>query len=437
MFLPSRERARLILSVTTDSKLGVMFTAGAVMALRDLGLLSLVQVFCGTGQASVILNCLCDAFRCVPTKFYTDNSSNRVNRVEFAWRALLLPPTESEPDVLMHGFFHRVVQWCHCNQEFEMYHSRIRKCPLIWAHPWSCELGSLLQGHALDKSVFCARVSRVRPAEQSNHRPIFLWCAHEVGTSNSLVLTNDPNAPKCPALGVKFARPDDVTDCNTFIATCICDSNTSACVDVDIGSTRVALQSGLEVDPLGMRPANVYYIQEKLGPLPHMDDMKCDLSDHVEDGVSNKVILIDAFTDSPSYDNDYSVGVKARCKSDIDLLMSAPDSKHERPIAFHGQIVDMYNMNTYNHKETNSSFFDDIQMSSFENSGLCGCDRDLGYHAANLGYVQTLRTFATAVQMERLKSRHIQLCYQVDDSYGFYTHHFGSPPTRDNNPENT
>jgi hypothetical protein len=431
--LPSRERARFLLNVTTDSKLGVMFIAGAVMALRQLGLLSLVHVFCGTGMGNIVLTSLADAFRRVPKRIYRDNSLNKQERTEFAWRALLLPPATSEHDVLAHYFFDYVTRWCLYNHEYDMYHSRVCSVPTNWATPWAAELAHQFKNTNIDIAVESICNSRVRPRDITWHRPNFLLCASEAGTSVSVCYTNDPQASQVGVFGTDFVRPGCVSSASEFVAASVCGAALSSPHSLRINNVMVAVQSGLSVDPLGMRASGVYYIQEKLGTLPRMENIQPDLGGSPELCVSQKLILIDAFTYSKSYFHESDIGVRSICTTDRDLLMSAPDTKHERPIAFNRQLVTMYDpcrllgpeCDTTNNRKL---FLRAVEESTFADEGLCGSDPVLAFHAANLGFIETLYAFGTHEQRVSLKQSFRPLCPHVSDEFDFFHQVFGVPP---------
>lgn len=343
LVLQGRERPRLLLDVVANTKYSMLYAAGAVMGLRDIGVLPLTAVFSGSGMGTLLLWFLVEAReRMLRDGWYQCDQGVTVGqRIEHLWRNLLMRPVGREPDVLMECFFRPLLHWAECNQEWRMFRRRVGHCRLgRWLDPWSGELQLLLREDFPDAAAVWNRFRRPVQSEGddafTDHRPVFLFNAAQPRRKRVVCLTNDPSAPQLPALDTDYLRPGRDVHPLDFVAGACTEPALFLPPDVALPSGTQPLCTACTIDPLGLQSVRNYYIKERLGPMPSSSERKRDLQAALGPEarekprhVSQKLLLIDGFSRSPGFELHYDAAVHLHARVQHDQLMGPHDHLHE------------------------------------------------------------------------------------------------------------
>ena len=239
------------LSLTGDSKWSLMWAAGAMAGLRDLGLLSRVSVISGTGVANIAVGFFLRAL-------YRDLPEN--GELSDAWLRLTSPASPST--LFSQNFFEPLLDFCEEGTEGRMVRRRLCS-PSRYFEPWHSELPAILDS-CWDRFVWAQ--ARLREPEH----PIFVFNGRDVSKNELLSFTNDPRVP-VRYLGAPYTRlfgplGRQVT-LGRLVAACALPfgPDASLLVDTSLGDTDdlfVNVGSSMEVDPLGLVPLQHYYLKK-------------------------------------------------------------------------------------------------------------------------------------------------------------------------------
>lgn len=341
-------RPRLVTACSAGTQYEMMYAAGALVALRDLGLLKGTQVFSAANQANVVQLFLWHASRSVLKQLDHIPDEPWSSRRQRAWDLFLGPRDEEKDksDVFMDSFFLPLLRWCSRNHEWDMMRRRLRPSRVMdWLEPWSCELAQLLPPQV---DAFWGTAARPTAAvdektgvvDLSQNRPVWLFNASSVDGIRPLCLTNDPRAPRLPELDVEFSAFDAHVSLAHFVAAASCPRALSGPMDILINDRMCAVEMCAQIDPLGLQAVQNYYLKERLGPLPRgtaLGDCECK-----EDDTAEKLVLIDAVTHAPWLASEEGRHVQNQCAQQHTILQGAADTKSERVLAFRKSLCVMH-----------------------------------------------------------------------------------------------
>lgn len=332
-------RPRCVLSWSCDDKYGLAFCCGAFVALRDVGVARSLRSVLGSGQA-----CLLQAWLM------------ELTHLAGSWLSLVEPVSDSksrQPDPL-HALVRRTVQWCCRCQEWEIFWSRVgwRRCLshgvwYKWLDPWMEELCTLF------KEEWGQEKSRELWLSHNNDRDPLFWFGVNVASNDKAVyVSTQDKGVKMPGYGLRVLSRTQVPDFCRLLTSCVSphtrlphgltlDVRDTHC-DADGQLLEVPVTwgvgTGLLVDPLNTAAAGLLFIQERLAVAPagaHTPDSPYAPEAPDETDRSHKLVLIDAFSHSPSFQTPgvYPQSTKNATFMAHTEVTSAPDKRDERIIA--------------------------------------------------------------------------------------------------------
>lgn len=373
----------------------------------------------------------------------------------------MAPLTSKDDTDDMAEVYSSLLRWCDTNQQMECVWRRLRFGNWKhWMDPWVDAIAANLQ----DQNGFDATWhTQSRPRARDNgsslngYNPVTAYGFSSVESQGGLYLTSDSRGISMEGNPLHSIEGNRVVDFSRFLVGALLPSvgDWERGIDVAFHSvnhdrravpegaslpTHLRVSSGIVTDPLGLVAARDFYMQHRLDRLPHGHDppKHWDVSyEETETDRSEKLLIIDGFAFSPSYYLRHSQRTRALASLQRKDVLSAPDAKDERVIAFRRSMVTLYQERhslLSQHAAAGSGYDDFVEalyhaLSSTSSSDLgstVAVDVELAMTCVNAGYLATYKTYNPSGTCSAVPLPH------VADSFDLQKHFYPShgPQTR-------
>lgn len=388
-----------VVALTADSKPGLAYCMGALLALHDTGRLNHVRSYVAAGMANLLLVLIQQA-RTEMRGYFQDNYAilnGKVNEKiaqeaeEWHWYNLMSDKWKGKDcDLLRYLVLPRIRQFCLCNVEYEMTWKAIRNVfSMFFAGKDSASCyEDTLTDSILDHRAMVATTG----ADKSLTQPRFIHVVSQAGHKKPLLLVNygvsqkDVNSPVL--VESVMGKP------LSWLA-----SRTS--LPLSMGPTRFAhgglsreVHSALRTDPLCYTAAQHAY-ETVRGGQPEI--LKQIADEKKEDLMPNaKLTLVDAWSDSQNFSLGCLESLSLVSNQERDVNGSTQQKDHEHLRAKGHRVVRMYDPSLDSIQADAESPQDQnlkalrALLKKIETRGLRGMHEDEFDLAFTYGYLSTL-----------------------------------------------
>lgn len=337
------------------------------MALRDMGLLQETRILSGNGLGNLIGGFLAGA---------------RWGEDEPSWAELMSPLCTDSTDQLQKRFLSPLFEWCLTNQEYDMFWGRIKRREWFsWGSShWASDLSREWPTEVKKGMEAMRRIYSV------DDDPIFLFNAFDEVAVKPICITNDVNCPRSNDLNVSIRCARTIGDMSHLLAASVLHPREHDALSMTSASGVVhGIRNGLIADAFGLETSRLYFIKEKLGQVAskHHSEQK-----DSRDSSTHQILLLDGFTNCPSFHQLASHGTRVAATAQSDALCGADDCRQEVAMCYRKSVARMYDPTRMNGDPADLSvnrvaFFEmlgtqDPVLTAANASSLRECT-DLGY----------------------------------------------------------
>lgn len=343
--------ARLLISLAGHNKVSMAFHAGALCALRDLGLLQRAKILCGSGTGNWVLGFLMHALQLSvsyimdygPNEWRMHGELGQIDRCAnftraWIWLTSPAPVRFANTDVkdgFVDFFLRPLLRFCETGVSGACMWQRVLH-PWRYTQPWATELFYWAQKNLFLDCTWadCAlsHLSCEAATRDQSQEPLFAAQCYHAESQTLLSLSNDCYLPLAAlnrdrVKGFGPPMPTHLLPLSRAVTLCSLPLSTGYPLTMSLVETSdsPSVSSSLLYDPLALTALRHYYLR-------HI------FQEPSEEKVEPCVcVVIDAVTGTPLYHENRAFRSLIDLQSQV--LLSNPDRKHSEPRALRFRIV--------------------------------------------------------------------------------------------------